>query len=328
MTLRQTMVLVIAAVVVVCGTLASLAFGAVSVPIGDVWSVLTGQLDDGPLKTIVLDLRLPRTIDALAVGAALGIAGALLQGALANPLASPDVIGVTSGAAFGAILVIVAFPTAIALVPISALVFGLVASAIVFGLAWSGAGGGGVARLILTGIAISALFTAGTMALMTAYPDRVDSAIFFLAGGLTSEGWEATRTVAPYLLAGLILAIILIRPLNRLALGDDVAASLGARPRVIRLGAGVAAALLAASSAALAGLLAFVGLVVPHIARMAGRSSSHGFVVPASALIGAGLVVVGDTISRVILAPREIPVGPLMVVIGVPLFLWLLRKAV
>lgn len=328
MTLRQTMVLVIAAVVVVCGTLASLAFGAVSVPIGDVWSVLTGQLDDGPLKTIVLDLRLPRTIDALAVGAALGIAGALLQGALANPLASPDVIGVTSGAAFGAILVIVAFPTAIALVPISALVFGLVASAIVFGLAWSGAGGGGVARLILTGIAISALFTAGTMSLMTAYPDRVDSAIFFLAGGLTSEGWEATRTVAPYLLAGLILAIILIRPLNRLALGDDVAASLGARPRVIRLGAGVAAALLAASSAALAGLLAFVGLVVPHIARMAGRSSSHGFVVPASALIGAGLVVVGDTISRVILAPREIPVGPLMVVIGVPLFLWLLRKAV
>ena len=328
MTLRQTMVLVIAAVVVVCGTLASLAFGAVSVPIGDVWSALTGQLDDGPLKTIVLDLRLPRTIDALAVGAALGIAGALLQGALANPLASPDVIGVTSGAAFGAILVIVAFPTAIALVPISALVFGLVASAIVFGLAWSGAGGGGVARLILTGIAISALFTAGTMSLMTAYPDRVDSAIFFLAGGLTSEGWEATRTVAPYLLAGLILAIILIRPLNRLALGDDVAASLGARPRVIRLGAGVAAALLAASSAALAGLLAFVGLVVPHIARMAGRSSSHGFVVPASALIGAGLVVVGDTISRVILAPREIPVGPLMVVIGVPLFLWLLRKAV
>ena len=328
MTLRQTMVLVIAAVVVVAGTIASLAFGAVSVPLGDVWSALAGQMADGPLKTIVLDLRLPRTIDALAVGAALGIAGALLQGALANPLASPDVIGVTSGAAFGAILVIVAFPAAIALVPVSALVFGLVASAIVFGLAWSGAGGGGVARLILTGIAISALFTAGTMALMTAYPDRVDSAIFFLAGGLTSEGWEATRTVAPYLLAGLILAIILIRPLNRLALGDDVAASLGARPRVIRLGAGVAAALLAASSAALAGLLAFVGLVVPHIARMAGRSSSHGFVVPASALIGAGLVVVGDTISRVILAPREIPVGPLMVVIGVPLFLWLLRKAV
>lgn len=322
------MVLVVAAAVIVAGTFASMAFGAVSVPLCDVWSALTGQLDDGPLKTIVLDLRLPRTIDALAVGAALGVAGALLQGALSNPLAAPDVIGVTGGSGFGAILVIVAFPNAIDLLPLSALVFGLVAAAVVFGLAWTGAGGGSIARLILSGIAISALFTAGTMALMTAFPDRVNSAIFFLAGGLTSEGWDSTKAVAPYLLAGLILAIVLVRPLDRLALGDDVAASLGARPRAIRLGVGVAAALLAAASAALAGLLAFVGLVVPHIARMAGGRAGQTFVVPASALIGAGLLVVGDTLARVILAPRELPVGPLMVVLGVPLFVWLLRKAV
>jgi len=328
MTLRQTTVLAVAALVALAGTVASLTLGAVSVPFADVWSALTGNMDDGPLKTIVLQLRLPRTIDALAVGAALGVAGALLQGALSNPLASPDVIGVTGGSAFGAILVIVAFPNVISLVPLSALLFGLVAAAVVFGLAWTGAGGGSIARLILSGIAISALFSAGTMALMTAFPDRVNSAIFFLAGGLTSEGWDSTKAVAPYLIVGLVLATILIRPLDRLALGDDVAASLGARPRLIRLGVGVAAALLAASSAALAGLLAFVGLVVPHIARMAGGRSGHTFVVPASALIGAGLVVVGDTLSRVILAPREIPVGPLMVVLGVPLFVWLLRKAV
>lgn len=327
MTLRQTAVLVVAAAVVLAGAVASMTQGAVGVPAADVWGALTGSLAPGPLRTIVLDLRLPRTIDALAVGGALGIAGALLQGALSNPLASPDVIGVTGGSAFGAILVIVALPDAVALVPVSALLFGLVAAAVVFGLAWSGAAGGGSARLILSGIAISALFGAGTMALMTAYPERVNSAIFFLAGGLTSEGWGPTRAVAPYLVAGLVLALVLVRPLDRLALGDDVAASLGARPRLIRLGVGAAAALLAASSAALAGLLTFVGLVVPHIARMLGGSSHHAFVVPASALIGAGLLVVGDTLSRVVLAPRELPVGPLMVVIGVPLFAWLLRRA-
>jgi iron complex transport system permease protein len=328
MTLRQSAVLVIAAVVVLLGTIASLTQGAVDVPAGDVWKALTGSMDDGPLKTIVLDLRLPRTLDALAVGAALGIAGALLQGALSNPLASPDVIGVTGGSAFGAILVIVAFPNSVTLLPISALFFGLLAAAVVFGLAWSGAAGGGIARLILSGIAVSALFSAGTISLMTAFPDRVNSAIFFLAGGLTSEGWDTTRAVAPYLGAGLLLTIGLIRPLDRLALGDDVAASLGARPQLIRLGVGTAAALLASSAAALAGLLTFVGLVVPHIARMLGGGSNHGYVVPASALIGASLVVVGDTLSRVVAAPRELPVGPLMVVIGVPLFVWLLRKAI
>jgi len=324
---RRTTVVVTALVALVAGTLASMALGAVHVPLHDVADALTGAMDDGPLKTIVLQLRLPRTVDAIVVGAALGIAGALLQGALANPLASPDVIGVTGGSAFGALLVILAFPSAIALLPIGALAFGLLAAALVFAIAWSSAGGGSIARLILAGIAITALFTAGTMTLMTAYPDRVQSAVFFLAGGLTTDGWAATRSVAPYLIAGAVLALFLVRPLDRLALGDDVAASLGARPRLIRLGAGVAAALLAASAAALAGLLTFVGLVVPHVVRMAGGTSRHGFVVPASALVGAALVLAGDTLARTVLAPRELPVGPFMVAIGVPLFLWLLRKA-
>jgi iron complex transport system permease protein len=324
---RQISVVVAALVAVAAGTVASMALGAVHVPVHDVTDALSGAMADGPLKTIVLQLRLPRTVDAIAVGAALGIAGALLQGALGNPLASPDVIGVTGGSAFGAMLVLLAFPSAIALLPIGALVFGLVAAALVFGIAWSSANGGSIARLILAGIAITALFGAGTMTLMTAYPDRVQGAIFWMAGGLTSEGWDATRAVAPYLAVGLIGAALLIRPLDRLALGDDVAASLGARPRLIRLGAGVAAALLAASAAALAGLLTFVGLVVPHVVRMAGGTARHGFVVPASGLVGAALVLAGDTLARTVMAPRELPVGPFMVLLGVPVFLWLLRKA-
>ncbi len=326
--LRPLAVVAIAAAALAAGLVASLAFGAVRVPAADVVDALLGRADPGPLREIVLQLRLPRTLTAVLVGASLGVAGALLQGALTNPLASPDVIGVTAGAGFGAVLILLAFPEKIALLPVGALAFGLLAVAVVLAIAWSGAHRGSIGRLILGGIAISALFAAGTTAILSAYPDRVQSAIFFLAGGLTSEGWTQLEVVWPYAAAGLVLGALLIRPLDRLALGDDVAASLGARPRAIRLGAAVAAALLAAAAAALAGLLSFLGLVIPHVVRLAGGTSSHGFVVPTSALAGAALLLAGDTLARTVLAPRELPVGPLMVVLGVPLFLWLLRKAV
>lgn len=323
---RQGAVLAFAAVALVVSVAASMSLGAVDVPLSNVIDALRGTAEEGPLKEIVLQLRLPRTVSAIFVGAGLGVAGALLQGALANPLASPDVIGVTGGSAFGAMLVLLAFPGSIALLPVGALVFGLLASAIVFGIAWTGVNRGGIQRLILAGIAISALFGAGTMTLMTAYPDRVQSAVFWMAGGITTTGWEDMRAVWPYFAAGFAITLAMPRALDRLSLGDDVAASLGSRPAVIRLAAGLAAALLAASAAAIAGLLTFIGLVVPHLVRMAGGTSRHGFVIPASAVAGAALLVTGDTLARVILAPRELPVGPFMVVLGVPLFLWLLRR--
>ena len=323
-------ILVFAALVaaLVAASVASLALGAVSVPISEVIDVLLGKGGGGPQQQIVEALRLPRTTEALIVGAALGIAGAILQGALANPLASPDVIGVTAGSGFGAILIIIAFPGSIALLPVGALVFGLLAATLVFTFAWTGRNRGSTGKVILAGIAMLSLFTAATTSLLAAYPERAPSAIFFIAGGLTSNGWDELGTTWPYFLGGFVLAVFLIRPLDRLALGDDVAASLGSRPQLIRLGAGVAAALLAAASAALAGLLGFLGLVVPHVVRMAGGTSSHTFVVPASAIGGAALLAAGDTLARTLRAPIEMPVGPFMVVLGVPLFLWLLRRAV
>ena len=305
-----------------------MAFGAVHVPLANIWDALTGQAEDGPLRQIIVELRLPRTVSAIVVGAALGVAGALLQGALANPLASPDVIGVTGGAGFGAMLTLLVWPSAIALLPIGALVFGVTAAAIVFAIGWSGAHAGSIGRVILAGIAITALFGAATTSLMVAYSDRVQSAIFWLAGGLSSDGWASLSVVWPYFSVGFVMAVFLARPLDRLALGDDVAASLGGRPRRVRLAAAGAAALLASSAAAIAGLLGFLGLVIPHLVRLAGGTASHRFVIPASALCGAALLLAADTLARVVLAPIELPVGPLMVVLGVPLFLWLLKEAV
>ncbi len=328
MAVRRVSVVAVAAAALALAAAASLTFGAVHVPLRDIWAALSGQADEGPLKQIVLELRLPRTVCALIVGAALGVAGALLQGALANPLASPDVIGVTGGAGFGAMLTLLVWPSAIALLPVGALVFGVTAAAIVFTIGWSGAHAGSIGRVILAGIAISALFGAATTSLMVAYSDRVQSAIFWLAGGLSSEGWTSLGVVWPYFGVGFLLAAGLARPLDRLALGDDVAASLGGRPRLVRLLAAAAAALLASSAAALAGLLGFLGLVIPHLVRLAGGTASHRFVIPATAVAGAALLVAADTLARVVMAPIELPVGPLMVVLGVPLFLWLLREAV
>ncbi|MDA0179108.1 iron ABC transporter permease [Solirubrobacter phytolaccae] len=317
-----------ATVALLAAATASMILGAVHVPFSDIWQSLTGQAEEGPLRQIVVELRLPRTVSAIVVGAALGVAGALLQGALANPLASPDVIGVTGGAGFGAMLTLLVWPSAIALLPVGALVFGVTAAGIVFLIGWSGAHAGAIGRVILAGIAITALFSAATTSLMVAYSDRVQSAIFWIAGGLSSDGWSSLSVVWPYFSVGFVMAIFLARPLDRLALGDDVAASLGGRPRLVRLAAAAAAALLASSAAAIAGLLGFLGLVIPHLVRLAGGTASHRFVIPASALTGAALLVAADTLARVVLAPIELPVGPLMVVLGVPLFLWLLREAV
>jgi iron complex transport system permease protein len=325
---RRTAVVVVVVVAVIAGIVSSLALGAVDIPLATVVDALTGKLDSGPLRQIVLDLRLPRTVEAILVGAGLGVAGALLQGALANPLASPDIIGVTGGAGFGAVLILIIFPGSVALLPVGALFFGLLAAGLVFAIAWAGPNAGGTGRLILAGIAIAALFGAGMTSIMVAYPDRVQSALFFIAGGLTSDGWADLKVVWPYFAVGFLLAIGLTRPLDRLALGDDVAASLGARPRLIRLIAGVAAALLAAAAASLAGLLGFLGLVVPHAVRLASGTSSHTYVLPVSALGGSALLLAGDTLARTVRAPIELPVGPFMVVIGVPLFLFLLRRAV
>jgi iron complex transport system permease protein len=327
LSVRQALVVAVATALLAAAVAASLTLGAVHIPLSRVIDALLGRAETGPLRQIVLDLRLPRTVEAMAVGAALGVAGALLQGALANPLASPDVIGVTGGAGFGAILILLIFPSSVALLPAGALLFGLLAAALVFVVAWAGPNPGGIARLILAGIAISALFSAAMSALMAWYPERVPSAIFFLVGGLTTSGWSQLEVVWPYLAVGFALAVVLVRPLDRLALGDDVAASLGVRPRTIRLGAGVAAALLAASAAAIAGLITFVGLFIPHVVRLASRSAGNWFVVPVSGLCGALLLLAGDTLARTIIAPIELPVGPFMVVLGVPVFLWLLRRA-
>ena len=166
-----------------------------------------------------------------------------------------------------------------------------------------------------------------TTSVMVAFSDRVQSAVFWLAGGLTSEGWAEMEVAWPYFAVGFLLAVVLIRPLDRLALGDDVAESLGARPRTIRLGGGARRRCWRRPRPRSPGCsLPRAGRSRTSCGWPAGRAA-HRFVVPASALAGAALLLAGDTLARVVLAPIELPVGPFMVLLGVPLFLWLLRRA-
>lgn len=313
------------AVVLVAAAAAAVTIGAVHVPLGTVLEAISGRAEDGPLKEIILQLRIPRVVEALVVGAALGVAGVLLQGSLGNPLASPDIVGITGGAAFGAILILLAFPEKVALMPVGALITGAAAGALVLTIAWTGPNRGATARLVLAGVAVSALFTAATTSVMVAFSDRVQSALLWMAGGLSSEGWQTLRVTWPYFFVGFIIAALLARPLDRLALGDDVAESLGTRPRVLRLASMISATLLAAAAAALVGMLGFLGLVIPHMVRLLGGTTRHGYLMVGSALMGAALLTSGDLLARTVLAPIELPVGPFMVVIGVPVFLWLLR---
>ena len=319
--------LALAAVTLIVAAIGALAFGAVSIPAGEVIDTLFGSGDGGPTQEIVNQLRLPRAVEAIVVGAALGTAGVLLQGSLGNSLASPDIVGITGGAGFGAVLILLAFPDRVALLPVGALIFGSIAGAVVLAIAWTGPGAGGTGRLILAGIAVGAMFGAATTSLMVAFSDRVQSAVLWMAGGLSSDGWSGMEVAWPYFLVGFLIAFLLARPLDRLALGDDVAASLGSRPRMIRLAAMVAATVLASAAAALVGLLGFLGLIIPHLVRLAGGTSKHGFVMLGSMLVGAALLLAGDTLARVIAAPVELPVGPFMVILGVPVFIWLLRSA-
>ena len=309
--------------------LLSLALGAANIPPDQVIRALFGDAPSRFVDNVVWTARVPRTALALAAGAALGLAGALMQALTHNPLADPGVLGVSAGASFAIVL-------AVGVLGINSL-YGyvwfafagaLIATVAVYLLGGLGRSGMTPVKLALAGIAVTSMLWSFTQAIVLTDVDALNKFRFWSAGSLADADNGMVWRVLPFLVIGAVLALACAPALNSLALGDDVAASLGGRPQRVRLTAAVAAALLASSAAALAGLLGFLGLVIPHLVRLAGGTSSHRFVIPASAVAGAGLLVAGDTLSRVVLAPIELPVGPLMVVLGVPLFLWLLREAV
>ncbi len=275
----------------------------------------------GSAYTILAKIRLPRLLGALTAGVCLSASGYLLQSVLMNPLASPGVIGVNSGAGFAALLAMVFAPRAAAAVPAAAFMGALLAVLLVCGV--SAAAGASRSTLILSGVAVSTLFGAVMDAVVTFYPDAAVSRSSFSIGGFESVTLARVCSVAPFALAGLAVAALLQKELSILSMGDEAARSLGLRALALRMLFLVCAALLAASAVSLGGLIGFVGLIAPHVARQLLPGGESGrFAV--CLLVGALLCVGCDLAARLLFAPYELPVGILLSVLGVPFFLFLL----
>ncbi len=276
---------------------------------------------------MLLSIRLPRTAVGLLVGAALGVAGAALQGVFRNPLADPSVIGVSSGAAVGAVaaILLTAGTVSIVAVPVAAFLGGLGASAIVY-LSARSQGRTEVVTLVLTGVAVNALgFACVGLAQYAADDDQLRTIVFWLLGSLAGGLWRDAAAIAPLVAVGVLLLLRWGPVLDLLALGEREASSLGVRIEPARLAIIALSSLVVGAAVAVAGIIGFVGLVVPHLLRLL-VGPAHRLLLPASAFGGATLLLAADLLARTVAAPAELPLGVVTAFVGAPFFLWLLRR--
>ncbi|NLU75325.1 iron ABC transporter permease [Streptomyces sp. HNM0575] len=320
------------AALVVLGLL-SARIGAYGIPVGDVLGSLAHRsgLGGAPLdrvaESVLWNVRLPRVVLALLVGASLGCAGALMQGVFGNPLAEPGVIGISSGAAVGAVASIALGLTFLGNWTVAACAFvsGLATVLLVYVLSRSG-GRTEVVTLILTGIAVNA-FAGALIGLFVFYADnaQISQITFWQLGSLAQATWPKVLAVLPCALLGLLVAPFYARKLDLLSLGERSARHLGVDVERLRVALVLVVALFTAAAVAVAGIVTFVGLLVPHLLRMA-AGPGHRFLVPGSALGGAAVLVAADLAARTVAQPAELPLGVLTALLGSPFFFWLLRR--
>lgn len=303
----------------------SLAIGANPLPIETVVAVLRGE--GTPDATfVVAELRIPRTVVGLLAGAALGVAGALMQAFTRNPLADPGILGVNAGAALAVALGM----SVLGIRAVSGAVWfafagALVVTVAVYLIGSGGRGPAGPIRLTLAGVALGAVLSGITTGIVLSDPDAFDAMRSWNAGSLLGRGWDVIVPIAPFIALGLVLTVVLARGLNAVALGDDVARAQGANLRGIRVGVIVAVTLLAGAATALAGPISFVGLMVPHIARWL-FGADQRVILLVSAVLAPVVVLGADVLGRVLIAPAELPVGIVTAFVGAPILIALARR--
>lgn len=301
----------------------ALYYGSTDLGFTQVWNALWHPVEDGA-SLIIWNLRLPRAILCALVGANLALSGAILQGVMQNPLADPNIIGISSGAGLAGVLVLIVFPAYEYLITPFSFLGAMLACFMIYILAWRD--GVKPVRVILAGVAVSAFLGSIITSLMIFYSDRVHGALMWMVGGLSARGWSHVPLILPYTLAGFVFVFFAAKYLNILQLGEEMARGLGVNMEKTRLCLTMVAALLAASAVSVVGLLGFVGLVVPHIVRLM-MGSDYRLLLPGSALLGMAVLLLSDTLARVLLNPVELPVGIIMAFLGAPFFLYLLRKS-
>lgn len=306
--------------------LLGLVFGASGVGVGDVWVLATGQDMAAKARSILVSIRIPRVLAGVLAGAAFSVSGALIQEVLDNPLASPNIIGANSGAGLAVLSVSALAQAGAAVVlplPAAAFLGALVAS----GLILLVSSRTGVSRLtvVLAGVAVNAVFSAGMNAVLIIAPNAYIGSSTYLVGGLSGIVMSDLGLPAVLICAGIVLASLLAPRLNVLSLGSQAAHAVGVPVAFLRAAGLTIASLLAGAAVSFSGLIGFIGLMVPHVAR---RFVGHDLrrVIPVSALWGAAFTVAADLLARTLFAPYELPVGILMSAIGGPFFIFLLMK--
>lgn len=282
--------------------------------------------DGSSNELVVRSLRLPRTLLAVLVGASMALAGVIMQGVTRNPLGAPEILGVSAGAAV-AVVVVAAFFPAFGGVWLLAAAFGGAAAAAVIVLALAGAGRGRTdpVRLALAGVTVTLLLLSVSQGLIIFHENTAQSVFFWLVGGVNFGQWHEVALLAPWALAGTILALALAQSLNVLALGDDVARGLGQNVDRTRAMGALSVIILAGAAAAVAGPVSFIGLIVPHIARRL-VGVNHFLVMPLALLLGAALLVLADDLTHFVRPPYEVPAGILTALVGAPFFIYLARR--
>ncbi len=279
-------------------------------------------------EDILLQIRLPRVLLAAAVGSSLAVSGAVFQGLFRNPMADPFVIGISSGAALGAVFAMLSgFSLAVGgfgAVPLFAFGGGIGTILVVYNMARVGQAVP-VMTLLLAGIAASA-FLSALVSLLTYFAgERLHMVVFWMMGGLGGATWQQVQVMVPYALSGYICVSLFSRELNAMLLGEETASHLGVNTERVKKILLVGASLLVAAAVSTSGIIGFVGLVVPHFVRLV-AGPDHRFLLPASALLGGALLIATDTLARVVIAPSELPVGIITSLIGAPIFVYLLKK--
>lgn len=311
--------------------LLSLALGAASIPPDQVVRALFGDAPSRFVDNVIWSARVPRTALGLAAGAALGLSGALMQALTRNPLADPGILGVTAGASFAIVLAVGVFGLGSFYGYVwFAFAGALVTSVLVYLLGRLGRSGLTPVKLALAGIAVSSLLNSLTSAIALTDPDALDRYRFFTAGSMADQDGATVLRILPFLAVGAVLALGCAPALNSLALGEDVAASLGRRPGLVRLSGVTAITLLTGAAVAVIGPVVFIGLVVPHAARvlaqLAGIGPDQRWLLPLSAALAPCLLLAADIVGRMIARPVEVQAGIVVAFIGGPFFIALVRR--
>lgn len=303
----------------------SLAVGANPLSLRTVWTTLAGG-GSSESNYIIFELRIPRTVTGLVAGAALGVAGALIQAFTRNPLADPGILGVNAGAAL-AVALGVSF---LGLRDVSHFVWlaflgALIVTVAVYLIGSSGRGSADPLRLTLSGVALGAVLSGITTGLSLSDPDAFDSMRSWNAGSLLGRGFDVILPVLPFVAAGIVVALFLAPGLNAIGLGEDVARAQGANVTGIRIGVIASVTVLAGAATALAGPISFVGLMVPHVIRWT-FGVDQRLILPLSAVLSPAILLLADVLGRIIIAPAEVPVGIVAALVGAPFLIALARR--